>query len=458
MLFFPFDFGILTPSLHPRFRSQAMAASIVESSPNSIMVQITVSFDTSMLDFETQLQRQLNEAGNLATAEQLRRFDTDGSPIQIGSTTLYSKGQLPKEYQTPYGAVSIERHVYQSAQGGTTFCPLERAARIVVTSTPLFAKIVSSKYAEFGSARVQRDLRDNHRRSVSKCLIQDLADAVAAVALAKEESWTYRLPRWDVPPATVSVGLDGSCTHLSEDGWRETMVGTLGFYDADGQRLHTIYLGATPEYGKATFLERLTREVERAKAELPDVRCVGIADGAKGNWEFLEHHTEVQVVDFWHAAEYLGAAATVLFQGQDPMRKSWLDEMCHILKHEPQGAERVIRDLRSKARVRPWAKTSAEVTDALRYFENQNAAGRMDYASRVAVNDPIGSGVTEAACKVIVKQRLCGSGMRWKEAGAAAVLSLRCLTYTPERWDQFWSKVDQDGFPSAHDLRIPSIK
>jgi hypothetical protein len=99
----------------------------------------------------------------------------------------------------------------------------------------------------------------------------------------------------------------------------------------------------------------------------------------------------------------------------------------------------VIRDLRSQAGVRPWAKASEEVTAALRYFENQNEAGRMDYASRVAVNDPIGSGVTEAACKVIVKQRLCGSGMRWKGTGAAAVLSLRCLNYT--RHGRVWHKL-----------------
>jgi hypothetical protein len=118
-----------------------MAAQIVHSSSQNITLQITVSFDQSMLDFETQLQQQLHEAGNLATAEQLRRFDTDGSPIQVGPTTLYSKGRLPKEYQTPHGAVSIERHVYQSAQGGSTFCPMEREARIIVTSTPLFAKI-----------------------------------------------------------------------------------------------------------------------------------------------------------------------------------------------------------------------------------------------------------------------------------------------------------------------------
>jgi hypothetical protein len=227
------------------------------------------------------------------------------------------------------------------------------------------------------------------------------------------------------------------------------MVGTLGFYDADGQRLHTIYLGATPEYGKATFLERMTREVERAKAGLPGVRFIGIADGAKGNWDFLGRHTAVQVVDFWHAAEYLGGAAAVLFRGQEGAKRVWLEEMCHILKHEVGGASRVIRELQSKARVRPWAKGSEEVVGAVRYFKNQNGEGRMNYAARVVANEPIGSGVTEAACKVIVKQRLCGSGMRWKEGGAAAVLSLRCLTYTPERWGQFWSKVDQYGFPVA---------
>ena len=45
-----------------------MSTHVVESSPNGITIQITVSFGISMLDFETQLQQQLNEAGNLATS------------------------------------------------------------------------------------------------------------------------------------------------------------------------------------------------------------------------------------------------------------------------------------------------------------------------------------------------------------------------------------------------------
>jgi hypothetical protein len=94
------------------------------------------------------------------------------------------------------------------------------------------------------------------------------------------------------------------------------MVGTLSFYDREGERQHTIYLAATPEYGKAKFLSPLESEIGRAKAKCPDAHYVGIADGAKENWEFLGRHTDVQVTDFWHAAEYLGKAAVVLYRGQ----------------------------------------------------------------------------------------------------------------------------------------------
>jgi hypothetical protein len=236
---------------------------------------------------------------------------------------------------------------------------------------------------------------------------------------------------------------------MGEDGWRETMVGTLSFYDKEGERQHTIYLGATPEYGKAKFLGRMEAEIDRAKAKCPEAHYVGIADGAKGNWDFLGQHTDVQVTDFWHAAEYLGKAAAVLYRGHPRTREAWLEDACHRLKHEPDGAEWVLKRLRTLARERPWAKADEDVQRAITYFANQWGAGRMDYASRVAANEPIGSGVTEAACKVIVKQRLCGSGMKWTEGGSAVVLSLRTLSYTPERWGQFWAKINRWGFPVA---------
>src|SRR6516162_595378 len=426
-----------------------MDVAIIARTPTSFTVQVEVPYNDSMLGFEEALQERLNEAGVLATAEGLKQFDTDGSAITVGPTKLTSKGLIEKEYQTPYGVATVARHVYQSNQGGATFCPLDRDARIVVSSTPRFAKVLSHKYAEGSSPKVQLDLETNHGRSVSRCLIQDVADAVAAAVLAKEEDWGYTLPKFEGPPSTVAVSLDGTCLLMGEDGWRETMVGTLSFYDREGERLHTVYLAATPEYGKAKFLGRLEQEIARARAKCPDARYVGIADGAKGNWEFLGRHTDVQVTDFWHAVEYLGKAAVVLYRGHPQARKAWLDEACHRLKHESGGAAWVLKRLRTLARERPWARDDEDVQKAVTYFANQSGAGRMDYAARVEAHEPIGSGVTEAACKVIVKQRLCGSGMKWTEDGAAVVLSLRALSYTPGRWEQFWAKVDRWGFPVA---------
>jgi hypothetical protein len=219
--------------------------------------------------------------------------------------------------------------------------------------------------------------------------------------------------------------------------------------DKAGERQHTIYMAATPEYGKATFLDRMDREIERVKALYPQARSVGIADGAQGNWEFLEPRTETQIVDFYHAAEYLSDAADVLFSGRPKEKERWWEDRCHFLKHEPGAAGAIVKELKRLSTVSRTANGHADVEKAITYFSNQNRKGRMDYARWVEENLPLGSGVTEAACKVIVKQRLCGSGMKWKEPGAAAVLSVRCLTYTTERWSQFWSKIDQYGFPVA---------
>lgn len=425
-----------------------MPAAVVARSETTITIQVEVSFGPSMLESEEAIQQGLNEAGVLATQELLQRFDTDGSPIQVGAIKLTSKGKLLKQYQTPYGVAPVERHVYQSPRGGKTYCPLDRNARIVVSSTPKFAKMVSYKYAEFGSARVIKDLAGNHGRKVARCFVQDVAEAVAAVAMAEEQDWEYTLPEPEEPVATVAIGMDGTCLLMCEDGWRETMVGTIGLYDREGERQQTIYLAATPEYGKATFLGRLEREIESVKAAYPHARYVGLADGAKGNWEFLGRHTEVQVIDFWHAAEYLSDAADALFARRPPEKGPWLEASCHRLKHEPGAARQLIRDLKRLA-AEKGVQDHPDVEAAITYFTNQSKAGRMDYPPLVASHIPIGSGVTEAACKVLVKQRLCGSGMKWKEPGAAAVLSVRCLTYTTDRWSQFWSKIDQYGFPVA---------
>ena len=135
----------------------------------------------------------------------------------------------------------VNRHVYQRSGGGKTYCPLEGEGRIIITSTPLFAKQVSSKLA-YGSAReVQRDLAENHSPLVAVSYIQRLCEAVASIIETKEESWNYVPPKMDVEIHSVAIGLDGTCMLLCDNGWREAMVGTISLYDALGERQHTNY-------------------------------------------------------------------------------------------------------------------------------------------------------------------------------------------------------------------------
>ena len=228
--------------------------------------------------------------------------------------------------------------------------------------------------------------------------------------------------------------------------WREAMVGTLALYDRDGRRRHTTYVAASPEHGKASFFAAFERETNRAHAAFPTATRVGLADGAASNWTFLTAHTDVQTLDFYHVSESLTKAADVVFAGAPAARQAWLDEACHRLKHKHGYAGQLLGDLQG-FRDRGLRRPAREVLEAtITYVHNH--AHQMTYAQNLMQNLPIGSGVTEAACKVIVKERLGVAGARWSERGATTVLTLRCLTYTEGRWEQFWQKVDHYGFVS----------
>ena len=198
-----------------------MPAQILSFQDNETQVLITVQHGQSMLKFEEHLQDELNSAGRLAAAQQLRHFDTNGEPIVKGATRLTSKNKKePKVYETPWGALRVERYVYQSREGGKTFCPLDQNARIVVNSTPAFARMVSWKYANMAAPQVEDDLLQNHRRTSSHATLKDLADVVACIAQTKEEHWTYEIPDLPDPVATVSLGLDGTTLHYRDGHYR----------------------------------------------------------------------------------------------------------------------------------------------------------------------------------------------------------------------------------------------
>jgi hypothetical protein len=273
--------------------------------------------------------------------------------------------------------------------------------------------------------------------------LQDLATHVGTVVQTKEESWSYATPQIG-QVATVGIGVDGTCMLICDQKWREAMTGSISLYDKHGERLHTIYLAAAPEYGKETFFTRMQREIEHVKALYPKARFVGIADGAKSNWDFLGPHIDEQVLDFYHATQYLARAASAIWRNEAE-RQQWLDEQCHNLKHKHHAAARILRDLEQAITTKMKPDQRKDLQDCITYFGNH--LHQMRYARYIENRIPIGSGVTEAACKTLVKQRLCCSGMRWTPEGAQVVLNLRALALTQSRWEQFWQKINQYGVP-----------
>lgn len=427
-----------------------MKSSIRQVGASQLEISFCVDISGSLLEAERKIQDALNDAGAQATGRAIERCDSNGEPISIAGVKFYSKSQVPKCYQTPYGEIEIKRHVYQTAKGGKTFCPLEQRAKIIGTATPFFAKQISSKVAECAASVVRRDLIENHGRAVSKEFVQNTAEAVGSIAQAKEADWEYELPKFKDEVSSISVSLDGVMMQTVDDGWREAMVGSLSYYGLDGTRLHTTYCAATPEYGKETFFERLDREIERSKELFTEdkVKYVGIADGARGNWKFLNKRTEVQITDFFHAAEYISQAAEACFNSrQAEDKREWTETVLHDLKHASRGASTALRKLKALEESAQTNSARETVSQSISYLSNQKQ--RMKYASYRENGYPIGSGVTESACKMLVKQRLCQSGMRWKEKGAATILSIRSLVRTEGRWDQFWQKIDDQCIVAA---------
>ena len=96
---------------------------------------------------------------------------------------------------------------------------------------------------------------------------------------------------------------------------------------------------------------------------------------------------------------------------------------------------RVIGGIRQMATKGELSKRKrAKVEQYLSYFAERREY--MKYDEYLAAGYPIGSGVVEGACRHLVKDRMEQTGMRWRIAGAQAVLSLRAI-YVNDDWEPF---------------------
>lgn len=408
---------------------------------------------TDAAGFERDTHKHLNSLGCLIMECALKHMDTEGEPISMGKAILTSKGKQNETYQCSFGPINLERHVYQGPNGGTTFVPFEQRARIFRNATPHWAETLAAKFAESPPVVIANDLRQHHAREVCPSYIAQVAADVARVVEQKEPHWTM-LPQ--TPPDkvhSIALGLDGTCVHEIQAGWKIAMAATFTLLDADGNSQETLYLANAPDEGKETIFARVSARVAELKTHYPNALWVGICDGAVDLHEYLEQHCIQLVLDFYHAAEYLGGAAAAMVDTPEDAAK-WSSDARMRLRTEDEAAAALLQEMerrealvgkREKAgRAVPSAEQRCKLAAAIRYFRNND--DRMDYAAAKAAGFPIGSGQTEAACKTIIKARLSGGGMRWHRKSMQQALMLRALHRSSNFWRQFWDRVAREGY------------
>jgi len=131
-----------------------------------------------------------------------------------------------------------------------------------------------------------------------------------------------------------------------------------------------------------------------------------------------------RISDYYHAAGYVGKMSAALF-GDTKRGRQWLRRMLRRLK-EKDGVKRVLQAATYHALERDLSGQRATL-----YEEGYGYLRRygkwMHYQEYRAVGLPLGSGVTEAACKTVFTQRLKQSGMRWEVSGGQVVVTLRVV-------------------------------
>ena len=209
-----------------------------------------------------------------------------------------------------------------------------------------------------------------------------------------------------------------------EFGWKEVKNGMLFTQKnvAQVDKHHRVVLAKkyfsefnNGESSLKKFLDRTTQECYDFKFHHYKRHAI-IADGAVWIWDYASifHPDAIQILDYYHSAEYLGAALQAINFQDEAIEKGQRKKL------KDQLWEGEIRSIISFLEQQTQVKA---ITDCIRYYENN--IERMDYGKYRKMGLDIGSGAIESAHRIIVQKRMKQSGMHWGKNNVQSIISLR---------------------------------
>jgi hypothetical protein len=409
--------------------------------------------DSKIGDLEQGLRYLLQRAGGKALSDALsameQKYPEPGVACECGHRADYQFRRRAKTL-TVFGWVEYRRVYYLCTHCHQGQSPLDQRfglqpGQVSAGLAPLLALAGVETAFEEGCELVKRflllEVSDNTLRKETQVFGQ-LQAQTEQVWQAQSQDPQYLQERQQsaVEGARRLYGsLDGTHVPIGEE-WRELKVGS--WYEVEQVRNPSRQVVGKPDelraknisyycdIAEAQHFEQLlwASGVQRGADQAEEIIFLG--DGAVWIWNLVERNfpQAVQIVDWYHAVEYLTPIAEALHGAESPAGKEWLEEM-HTDLWEGR-VEQVISACQAYTKHRRAGEAARK---AVTYYTNN--ANRMEYARFRAAGYQIGSGTIESGCKQIATQRLKRSGARWTLEGARMTAKARAA-WLSGHWDR----------------------
>ena len=436
-----------------------------ESPNGSVRFLVAGPTPLATLDFEHELAALLREVGRLILEYAYNRLEPEepeALPQHLdhdGQRYRRLNQKTPnQEVATLFGKITLHRHGYRHVERDVdepAIFPLEMQLGLIEGATPALAGEAARSMAEAGATQetVLARLKEHHGVVWGvKKLRAVTANVSASMEEQRREHQARQIVEWlkiarksrGKHRVVLAAGRDGITLCTSPHSFYEVATtATLTVYDRRGKRLGSVYLAYAPELGQQAMTDELTALIEevlqRWQGPLPRLAYITDAGDHETGYYLrvlkkLKHPTTGKrlswqwIVDFYHAAQRLTTMGEMLFGVRDDNGRkaaAWAARMRKLLK-KPNGPFRVLHAAAAmRARHSMSAAAAKEFRTAYNYLRSRTR--HMQYAAFLRDGLPIGSGITEAACKTVFTQRLKLSGMRWSRPGAQVILNLRVI-------------------------------
>jgi hypothetical protein len=353
---------------------------------------------------------------------------------------------------TVFGKVDYQRRYYLCPNCHQGQSPVDQKYGIAPgQTTPTLASLLGVLGVEVSFEEASRLAERFLLFRVSDNTVRKQTEGYGAAQAQAEQEWieqaedekTLQVRERHVAPqpGRIYASIDGAHVPLQQE-WRE--LKTLCWYQVEKIRPSLPRRHHGPSTGEQSDLQAKAMQYH---CDITDAEQFGrllwatglqnqvdtyeevvfVSDGAVWIWRLVEQYfpQATQIVDWYHASQYLTPIADTAFGTGTPQAQLWLTQTrTDLWEGRIQDVIQACRTCLSQA------PSFAE--KAITYYTHNEE--RMDYARFRQQGYLIGSGTIESACKQIAAARLKCSGARWTLAGVIATAKARAA-WLSKTWD-----------------------